>query len=362
MITYFSCFRTCLCVARRLAFLIKKTYYKTIKHKGVITMKINLSSFLQLRFNIFMCKKIGWKITFFYITCLGRLYFFFNRKEKQKIKSSVKEVFAGPKSRSEIRSITRDIFRGIVSHYYEKFFNAYSSPETLRAFVKTHMESTGTGAIERGLSRGRGVLLITGHVGGIELIPAFLCNKKYPVTMIVRFSSAHMRNTAMKQSNNFSTRIIDADNTPNVIKAIFDNLKENRVVLTQCDEIDEWRPSKNNIISFLGKKINLDRTMNIISKRGGTSVVFGVMHRNYNHRYKFIGTSIEEIKKQFKQLTGASVGEIVLKYLEQYIYKHPEGWYQWKKYPAMKEIPSSGVIVEQPLYLPQLRPFLGRLA
>ena len=92
-------------------------------------MKINLSSFLQLRFNIFMCKKLGWKITFFYITILGKLYFFFKRKEKRKIKSSVKEVFAGQKSGSEIRSITRDIFRGIVSHYYEKFFNAYSKKD-----------------------------------------------------------------------------------------------------------------------------------------------------------------------------------------------------------------------------------------
>jgi len=309
-----------------------------------------------------MCKKLGWRITFFYITILGKLYFFFKRKEKRKIKSSVKEVFAGQKSGSEIRSITRNIFRGIVSHYYEKFFNAYSSPETLRAFVKTHMESTGLTAIKRGLSRGRGVLLITGHVGGIELIPAFLCDKKYPVTMIVRFFSDHMRNTAMKQSNNFSTRIIDADNTPNVVKAIFDNLRENRVVLTQCDEIDEWRPSKNNRISFLGKEINLDRTMNIISKRGGGSVVFGIMHRNHNHQYQFMSTSMEEIKKQFKQLTDASVGEVVLTYLEQYIYNHPAGWYQWKKYPAMEQIPSAGIMVEKPLYLPQLIPSFGKVA
>ena len=45
-------------------------------------MKINLSSFLQLRFNIFMCKKMGWRITFFYITMLGKLYFFFKEKGK----------------------------------------------------------------------------------------------------------------------------------------------------------------------------------------------------------------------------------------------------------------------------------------
>ncbi len=205
-------------------------------------------------------------------------------------------------------------------------------------------------------------MLITGHVGGIELIPAFLGNKKYPVTIVARFSSSDLRDSCIKQANSFSTRIIDADNTPNVVKTIFDNLKENRVVITQCDEIDEWRPSKNNRISFLGKEIKLDRTMNIISKRGGGSVVFGIMHRDYNHRYKFISTSIEEIKKRFKQSTDALVGEIVLKYLEQYIYNYPAGWYQWKKYPAMEQIPSSSIMVEKPLYLPQLRPSFGKVA
>ncbi len=325
-------------------------------------MKIDLSSFLQSKFNVYICKKIGWKITFFYITCLGRLYFFFKRKEKGKIKNAVKTVFADTKSRSEIKLITRNIFRGIFSHYYEKFFNAYSSPETLRAFVKTHMENTGIAAIEKGLSRGRGVLLITGHVGGIELIPAFLGDKKYPVTIVARFSSDHLRDSCIKQANNFLTRIINADNTPNVVKAVFDNLKENRVVITQCDEIDEWRPSKNNRISFLGKEIKLDRTMNIISKKGGASVVFGIMHRKHNHRYKFISASMAEIKKQFKQSTDTSVGEIVLTYLEQYIYNHPEGWYQWKKYPAMEQIPPTGIMVEKPLYLPQLSSSFGKVA
>ncbi|MDI6687118.1 MAG: hypothetical protein QME06_02735, partial [Desulfobacterales bacterium] len=253
----------------------------------------------------------------------------------------------------------RGIFRGILSHYYEKFFNAYSSPATLRAFVKTRIENTGMAAIKKGLSRGKGVLLITGHVGGLELIPAFLGNNNCPVTIVARFSSTSVRKACVQQAGNFLTKVIDADHSPNVIKAIFDNLRENRVVITQCDEIDEWRPSRKNKISFLTKKINLDRTINIISQRGDASVVFGFMHRNDNHRYEFISASMEETKKRFEQLTDASVGEIVLKYLEQYIYSYPEGWYQWKQYPAIEQVPLSGTMAAKPSYLPQLRHSFG---
>ena len=146
------------------------------------------------------------------------------------------------------------------------------------------------------------------------------------------------------------------------MKAIFENLKENRVVITQCDEIDEWRPCRNHKIDFLGKYIHMDKTINILSRRCKAAIVFGAMHRDSWRRYKFIATSWEEMTKQYQRSMEMSIGEVVLKFMEHYIYKFPEEWYQWKKYPAIEQIPSSGVMVEKPLYLPQLRPSFGTVA
>ena len=156
-------------------------------------MKINLSSFLQWRCNIFICKVMGWRITFLYMNILGKMYFFFNRKEKWKIKAAVKTVFTGRKNSSEIRSITRDVFRGILYHYYEKFFNAYSTTETWKAFFRTYIENQGITSINRALSKGKGVLLITGHLGGVEFIPGYLALNDYPVTIVVKFSLPSMK-------------------------------------------------------------------------------------------------------------------------------------------------------------------------
>ena len=325
-------------------------------------MKINLSSFLQWRFNIFICKVIGWRITFFYMSILGKLYFFFNRKEKWKIKKAVKSAFGGRKYRSEIRYITRQIFRGILSHYFEKFFNAYSNAKTLRTFVRTHIEGEGFGAVKEGLSGGKGVLLITGHFGGVELIPAFLGDKNYPVSIVAKFRSDDLRNISMQQANNFSTKIIDADRTPNIMRAIFDDLRANRIVITQCDEIDEWKPCRHNKIFFLGKQVGLDKTINILSKRCGAAVVFGVMHRDLRHRYKFIATSYEEMAKRFQQTIDMSIGAVVLKAMENYIYKYPEGWYQWKKYPALDMFTTSVIRTEAPSSVFALKPSVGKAA
>ena len=325
-------------------------------------MKIYLSSFLQWRFNILMCRILGWRITFFYMSILGKLYFLFNKKEKWKIKKAVDTVLTGSKNRSEIKSITRGVFRGILSHYYEKFFNVYSTAETLRTFFKIHMENEGLNTIKQGLTRGKGVLLISGHLGGIEFIPTFLGAYNYPVSIVAKFKTKDLRDITMQQAKNFSVKIIDADHTSNIMKAVCDDLRENRIVITLCDEIDEWRPCRHNKIFFLGKQVSLDKTINILSKRCAASVVFGVMHRDFRHRYKFIATSYEEMTKMYKRSKDMSIGAVVLKFMEHYIYKYPEGWYQWKKYPALDMFSSAGAEFTAPSAIPSLEPSFGNVS
>lgn len=324
-------------------------------------MKINLSSFLQWRFNIFICKILGWKITSFYICFLSKLYFFFNGSERCKIKTAVKSVFKHRKNDDEIESITANVFRGISLHYYEKFFNVYSTADALRCFAETHMENEGINTLNRALAKGRGVLLITGHFGGVELIPSFFAVNNYPATIIARFSTNHLRKISFKQASNFSTRIIDADRTSNIIKAISKNLKENRIVITQCDEFDEWKPSRHDITHFLGKRICLDRSINILSKRCGAAIVFGIMHRDSRHRFKFIVTSWEEMAKQYQRSMDMPVGEVLLKFMEHYIYKYPEEWYQWKKYPKLEMFLSPDIKVQQPSSASLLKPSFGNV-
>jgi KDO2-lipid IV(A) lauroyltransferase len=290
-------------------------------------MGIGLSSFLQSQPNIFIYQRLGWRFAFYYTTVLGGLYFFFNRKDKRKIKKSIHSVFSGLKNPSEKNSITLAVFRGIILHYYEKLFNAFSSAETLKTFFEIYMKNEGMTAIEQGLSKGNGVLLVTGHFGGVEFIPGYLAANNFPVTIIVRFSSNILRNISIQKAKDFSARIIDVDNTPNIMKAIIENLKENRIVITQCDEINEWKSYKHNRVSFLGKDIHLDRTMDILFKRVNPAIVFGLMHRESDYRYRFVTTSRGEMVKGQEEaptfgrdpsrLEETSISRMALSLLEQ---------------------------------------------
>lgn len=319
-------------------------------------MSLNLSSFLQWRFNILIYKILGLRFTFYYINILGKLYFFLKKNEHQQIKKAINTVFSDHKHPFEIRSLTKNVFRGIVFHYYEKFVNAFATPEALKTFLNIHVEGDGMTVLEKALAKGNGVLLVTGHYGGLEFIPAFLGGKNYPVTIVARFSSDRLRKLCFHQADNFSVKVIDGDHTPNIAKAIFTDLRENRIVITQCDEIDEWRPCRHNKIHFLGQQIHLDKTINLLSNRSASAIVFGVMHRNQQYRYKFIVTSWEEMATRFQRSRDMSIAAVVLKLMEYYIYKYPEGWYQWKKYQTLDLFAPSGTDVKAPVSIPVLEP------
>ena len=65
--------------------------------------------------------------------------------------------------------------------------------------------------------------------------------------------------------------------------------------------------------------------------------------------------------KQFSLSVNMSIGEVMVKFLERYIYKYPEEWYQWKKYTKIKMLPSYDTKVEGPVNLSLLKPSLGKV-
>jgi len=322
-------------------------------------MKINLSSFLQWRFNIYLYLTFGWNIAKIFVFIFGTLYFFFNRKEKERVRNAVSEGLGRGVQKTDIEAVTKEVFSGILSHYYEKLFIAFERPKKAAKFLRQNIDSKDLEILQRSLSKGNGVIVVTGHYGAIEYIPTLLAINGFSVSMIAKFKTEQLKKMVYSQAKVYNIRLIDAENTGNVIAAAFNELRDNRILITQCDEIEEWKPSKREKTSFLGRTTGLDRTINIIQKRTGAEVVFGIIHRYNLRRYKLIMCSHRDMLQRFGHESTLSIGEAVLRLLEQFIYANPEQWYQWKKYLDIETVNRQGrglKTVKPPL---PLRPALG---
>ena len=293
-------------------------------------MAKSLSSFLQWQPNVFLIQKMGWPMAFRYVSFLGGLYYFFRAKEKQKIIDSIQHAFAETKHSQEIRTITRDVFRGILHHYCEKLFNAYESVPNLKVFFDQSIEAPSLHKIDDALKQKKGILFVTGHFGGIEYIPIFLSLHGYPITVIIKCATDQLKERLHARARELAISVIDADQE-NVLGAIIRDLRENRVVFIECDEIEEWKPSKTEKMSFLGRRIGVDKTINLLQRRSGAQVVFGLLHRVSLEKYSFIMQSYQDVMEN-GPVSVASIGAGLLKVFEGYVWQYPDRWYQWKKF------------------------------
>ncbi|MGE5841615.1 MAG: lysophospholipid acyltransferase family protein [Deltaproteobacteria bacterium] len=295
----------------------------------------NLSSFLQWQPNLSMIQKMGWPMAFRYISLLGGLYYFFRAEEKRRIIEAIRESFSDTKHEHEIRLITRDVFRGILHHYCEKLFNAYESVPNLKVFFDQNIEAPSLYKVDDALRQEKGVLFVTGHFGGIEYIPIFLSLHGYPVSVIIKCATDGLKDKLHARARDLGIRVIDADQT-NVLGAVIRDLRENRVVFIECDEIEEWKPSGTENISFLGRRIGVDKTINLIQRRSGAQVVFGLLHRVSLKKYSFVIQGCQEVMER-RKMSVSSIGAGLLKAFEHYVWQYPDRWYQWKKFSEFRQ-------------------------
>jgi Kdo2-lipid IVA lauroyltransferase/acyltransferase len=290
----------------------------------------NLSSFLQWQPNVSLIQKMGWPLAFRYVSFLGSLYYFFRAKEKRKIIQAIQETFAETKGSREIRAITRAVFRGILHHYCEKLFNAYESVPNIKAFFGQSIEAPSLYKLDDALKQKKGILFVTGHFGGIEYIPIFLSSRGYPISVIIKCATDQLKERLHARARELGIRVIDAGRE-NILGSVIRDLRENRVVFIECDEIEEWKPSRTEKIFFLGKRIGVDKTINLIQRRSGAQVVFGLLHRVSLEKYSFIIQGYQDVMEK-GLVSVSSIGAGLLKVFEHYVWQHPDRWYQWNKF------------------------------
>ncbi len=310
--------------------------------------KPSLSKFLQLKFNNVLFRFLPFFLSRWYIACMGRLYYLVNRQDKTLISETIRNVFRGRMSSEETRRKTKGAFRGIFDHYHEKLFVGYSNFPKLLDFFRTRVCFQGGEKLKETLAAGKGVILVTGHFGAVELLPGTLAVNGFPTTMICRFQTNRLRETLGRRAEWIGLQLIDADQG-NSFLAASKALKAGRVLITECDEFDEWRPDQEQGASFLDRQLTGDRTLDILSKRSGAPVVTAMVKREGGQQYTCRLTPLNNGAPP----VNMSISQRCLNILDTSVRAHPEQWYQWKKF---------GKLINPDLGVGRDRPQAGYLA
>jgi Kdo2-lipid IVA lauroyltransferase/acyltransferase len=292
-------------------------------------MKLNISVFFQSPVNIFIFRHMSPRVAQQYLHSIGFLYYLINRHEKRVIEKNVREVLAGQDERY-IRTVVRETFKGIFTHYFEKMFSAYLDYKTVRKYVDAHFTVEGGELIQKALEGGKGCILVTAHFGAVEFIPWVLHTQGFPSSVILECATAKLAESLREKVKNRDMELLSSDFGGSIFLRAMQSLKANRVLMTQCDEVDAWRRRRSHTIQLFGRELFFDNTIDVLSHRSGSPVVAAFLKRTARNRYTLV---LEDVSVQ---RSPESTARDCLGLWQKYVTMHPEQWYQWKKWSAMK--------------------------
>jgi len=292
--------------------------------------KVGLSRFIQLRINFFVFSILPLKLTLFYIMILGRLYNrILNRDYGNKVKKNMRMVYDHKFTSKQIKSLARKTISNTFIHYAEKLFQACYNRSKWKEYIMKKVELENLELLDEALSRGRGILMVTGHFGAMEFLPSALNFKGFPPVMVAKFKTAKLRSISIQRAESVGFSILDCDLDPHPLLSSIKHLKDGKILIVECDETESWHPHPDKQIEFLGHPVVIDRTIDLIEKKAHSPVLTSFVRRTKDYRY------IIELKEMVPTDSAGSYGELVMKTFEEYIYAYPEQWYHWNEFDKM---------------------------
>jgi KDO2-lipid IV(A) lauroyltransferase len=263
----------------------------------------------------------------------GSLFFAFNHRERMRIEASVNDLL-GPGERAE--ATKKKVFGHILEHYFEKLLVANRSRDFINTFVQTRVAARGLECLDAALARGNGAIAVTAHWGAVELIPPFLSQRGYPVSIVLEARTTRLRRALERLTLGTDVELIIASRGDRVLERIFGALSRGRVLVTQVDEVDSWRRRLSRTIRLFGKSLFFDHSLDFIAKRSGAASVGIFCRREKGLRYQLSceGLALDPVIED--------VALKAMKLWERRTIEEPEQWYQWNKWMDMKAEARSG--------------------
>ena len=294
--------------------------------------KLNLSKFFQIKFNVFLIRYLPFCCSRLYIQLVGRLYYLVRRKEKDLIKNNIHDLLQG-KPEKYIRQKTRLAFNGIFDHYFGKMYSAFKSMDSIKNLVEKRFSIENEEILKDALSMGKGVIMVTAHWGAVEFIPWVIGLKGYPISVILECQTPRLAASLQeKASRLLDAKLISSSICDSVYATAIESLQQNRLLMTECDEVDKWRKKDNRTVELFGQKLYFDNTINLMAQRSEAPVVGVFMKRTGRGKFTLYCELISSGNR------GENPALVSYGLLEKYINQAPEQWYQWKKWRSMKAV------------------------
>ena len=195
----------------------------------------------------------------------------------------------------------------------------------------SHIELRGKEHYDAALSKGKGMIFLTGHCGNWELM-ALANNRLIGSTMSVvarRQNNPYLNSMVEKMRMRYENRVIYKDNALKNMMAV---LRKQGIIGLLVDQA--VFPEEGCLINFLGRPAWASKAPVLLSRKLGVPVVPSFIHREGDH---YVITIYPELvfSGDSSEAGWAADVKVYSSAIEDFITRHPTSWYwvhrRWKR-------------------------------
>jgi len=266
----------------------------------------------------FLVSFIPVKLSVYLADLLGGVVFSILGKYRNIAIDNLTYAFGSTKTPREIRTIARNVFRNLCRNGIELLHFPRLNKENIKKFVLIKNR----GILDKAFEKGRGVLVLTAHIGNWELVGLGLRLAGYEGAAIGRriyFYKYDKFLNEMRRANDVN--IVYRDDPP---KKILKILRENKIMGLLADQ--DVDSVDGVFVDFFGRPAYTPVGPVLLARVSGAPLVPVFAVREHGRHALYVGEPIELVDTGDKKMDAVENTRRWSKVLESFIRKYPEQW------------------------------------
>ena len=249
---------------------------------------------------------------------IGLLAFLTARKYAGITLENLRSVFGREKTEKEIQAIARRVFKNIAKNAVE----LVRFPKISESNIDDIITMEGSEILDREFSKGKGIIIITAHIGNWEMMAITLRIKNYPGVAVGKRIYFHKYDEYLNSlRRHHDVHIVYRDESPRKILKI---LKSNRIVGIVADQ--DVDSVEGVFVNFMGRRAYTPSGPAVLAKVTGAPLVPVVVIRDGRKHRLIVSEPIELADTGNKEADVVTNTQRWSDVLEAYIRKYPDQW------------------------------------